>query len=77
MNTDKFNAEGYPDPTAYEALTTVEQEEKVAKAFRPLVYICSPYSGDIGNNNLQRRYSRFAVERDISLTHHACYPQFR
>lgn len=78
MNTDKFNAEGYPDPTAYEALTTVEQEEKAAKAFRPLVYICSPYSGNVENNiESARRYSRFAVEMGyIPFTPHLLYPQF-
>ena len=78
MSTDKFNAEGYPDPTAYEALTAVEQEEKAAKAFRPLVYICSPYSGNIENNiKSARRYSRFAVEMGyIPFTPHLLYPQF-
>ena len=78
MNTDKFNAEGYYDPTAYEALTAVEQEEKAAKAFRPLVYICSPYSGNIENNiKSARRYSRFAVELGyIPFTPHLLYPQF-
>ena len=40
---NKYNAEGYYDPTAYEALTAVEKEEKAAaRVFRPLVYICSP-----------------------------------
>jgi hypothetical protein len=78
MSPDKFNAEGYPDPTAYEALTTVEQEEKTTKAFRPLVYICSPYSGDIGNNiKSAKRYSRFAVDMGyIPITPHLLYPQF-
>lgn len=78
MSPDKFNAEGYPDPTAYEALTAVEKEEKAAKAFEPLVYICSPYSGDIGNNiKSARRYSRFAVDMGyIPITPHLLYPQF-
>ena len=78
MHTDKYNAEGYYDPTAYEALTAVEQEEKAAKAFRPLVYICSPYSGDIENNiKSARRYSRFAVDMGyIPITPHLLYPQF-
>jgi len=78
MSTDKYNLEGYYDPTAYEALTAVEQEEKAAKAFRPLVYICSPYSGNIENNiKSARRYSRFAVEMGyIPFTPHLLYPQF-
>ncbi|MEA4926381.1 MAG: DUF4406 domain-containing protein [Syntrophomonadaceae bacterium] len=78
MSTDKYNLEGYYDPTAYEALTSIEQEGKAAKAFRPLVYICSPYSGDIGNNiKSARRYSRFAVDMGyIPITPHLLYPQF-
>jgi hypothetical protein len=78
MSPDKFNAEGYSDPTAYEALTAVEREEKAAKAFRPLVYICSPYSGDVDRNvKAARRYSRFAVEMGyIPFTPHLLYPQF-
>ena len=42
MGVDKFNAEGYYDPTAYDALTNIERREKEARTFRPLVYICSP-----------------------------------
>jgi hypothetical protein len=78
MSINKFNSEGYYDPTAYEALTAVEQEEKAAKAFRPLVYICSPYSGNVESNiKSARRYSRFAVEMGyIPFTPHLLYPQF-
>ena len=46
MNRDKQNQEGYDDPTAYEAITNIEQEERALRAFRPIVYICSHYSGD-------------------------------
>ena len=57
------NAEGYADPTAFEAFCALEKEEKALRAFRPIVYICSPYAGDIENNTAAaRRYSRFAVE---------------
>ena len=38
-----YNAEGYIDLTAYEALSRIEREERRAKkaaAYRPLVYIC-------------------------------------
>ena len=78
MSINKFNSEGYYDPTAYEALTTVNMEVKAAKAFRPLVYICSPYSGDIEQNtDAARRYSRFAVDSGyIPITPHLLYPQF-
>lgn len=43
---DKYNAEGYFSPTEHEAFTRLEKEEKAvrkAAAFRPIVYICSPY----------------------------------
>jgi hypothetical protein len=78
MSINRYNCEGYYDPTAYEALTAVEQEEKAARAFRPLVYICSPYSGNVENNiKSARRYSRFAVDMGyIPFTPHLLYPQF-
>ena len=44
--TIKRNAEGYYDPTAGEALLNIMREER-KKANRALVYICSPYAGDI------------------------------
>ena len=50
MSVDKFNSEGYYDPTAYEAMSTVEKEERALRAFRPIVYICSPYAGEIEKN---------------------------
>ena len=53
----KKNIEGYPDPTAYEALTNIEREAQKAFAFRPVVYICSPLSGDVeANQEAARRY---------------------
>lgn len=62
-----YNSEGYKDPVVYEALTRVEAEERaarVAAAYRPLVYICSPYAGDIEKNIYRARaFSRFAVEK--------------
>lgn len=57
------NAEGYADPTAFGALCAIEKEEKALRAFRSIVYICSPYAGDVENNTAAaRRYCRFAVE---------------
>ena len=62
MSVSKFNHEGYYDPTAYEALSTIESEERRAR-FRPVVYVCSPFSGDpAGNAEKVRRYCRFAVD---------------
>ncbi len=40
----KYNSEGYYDPTTYEALSSIEKEEHSLRAFRPIVYICSPYA---------------------------------
>ena len=45
MNIDKYNSEGYYDPTSYEAMTNVAKADKQS-AFRPLIYICSQFSGD-------------------------------
>ena len=53
MGVDKFNHEGYFDPTTYEALTNIHREEMAADkkaAYLPLVYVCSPYTGDIETN---------------------------
>lgn len=49
MSIDQYNAEGYLDPTAYEALSHVEREEK-KRLHRPLVFICSPFAGDMEGN---------------------------
>ena len=66
--TDKFNAEGYYDPVTYEALNRIEKEERAARkaaSFKPVVYVCSPYSGDIDRNIANARmYSRFAVAKN-------------
>ena len=78
MSVDKFNSEGYYDPTAYEAMSTVEKEERALRAFRPIVYICSPYAGEIEKNvKAAQGYSRFAVEKGyIPLAPHLLFPQF-
>lgn len=78
MSVDKFNGEGYPDPTAYEAIKTIEQDEKKAFVFRPIVYICSPYAGDVETNVKNARdYSRFAVDNGyIPIAPHLLFPQF-
>lgn len=76
-----YNSEGYKDPVVYEALTRVEAEERaarVAAAYRPLVYICSPYAGDIEKNTYRARaFSRFAVEKKyIPIAPHLLCPQY-
>ena len=77
MENEMYNSEGYLDPTCYEALSKIEKENAVRR-FRPMVYICSPYSGDIeGNVANARRYSRFAVVQGmIPIAPHLLFPQF-
>ena len=76
-----YNAEGYFSPTEYEAMTRIEKVERAAArtaAFRPIVYICSPYSGDIERNTENaRRYSRFAVDQHcLPISPHIYFTQF-
>jgi len=75
MSIDIHNHEGYVDPTPYHAL---KKESRALRAFRPIVYICSPYAGDVqGNVENARRYSRFAVDKGyIPIAPHLLFPQF-
>lgn len=77
MAISKYNSEGYFDPTAYEALSNIEVVER-NKRYRPLVYICSLYSGDIAKNiENARRYCRFAIVKNyIPIAPHLLFPQF-
>lgn len=70
-----YNMEGYPDPTAFKALTNLQRAEYV---YRPLVYICSPYFGDTKNNvELARASCAHALSRHkIPLAPHLLFPQF-
>lgn len=79
MGISRFNSEGYHDPTTYEALSEIRKEELAAKrAYRPLVYICSPLAGNIdGNMEKARHYCKFAVRSGaIPLAPHLLFPQF-
>ena len=76
---NRRNHEGYSDPTAYEALKAVSREESQRRrSYRPLVYICSPFAGDVARNSENtRRFCRFAVGRGaIPIAPHLHYPQF-
>ena len=75
MGVSLYNSEGYLDPTAYEALTNIERQKKQAKK---LVFICSPYAGDIEGNVMRaKRYGRFAItEGVVPIVPHLMYPQF-
>lgn len=54
--------------------------EKFDKAdkYYPLVYVCSPYRGNVDENVINaRKYSRFTFdEKNIPITPHLLYPQF-
>ncbi|ROR28124.1 hypothetical protein EDD66_10562 [Mobilisporobacter senegalensis] len=73
---DKYNAEGYPDPTAAEAIENVMRDER-AKTYKPCVFICSPFAGDtLRNLKKAREYLLFAVEQGtIPFAPHLLYPQ--
>ena len=78
MGISRYNAEGYADPTAFAALSVIKTEERKQRKFRPLVYICSPFAGDVDNNiEAARRFSRFAVDSGyIPIAPHLLFPQF-
>lgn len=71
----KRNAEHYPDPTAYQA---IRNAEPARFSFRPLVYVCSPYAGDVEANTARaRRYCRYVTDQGgIPLAPHLYLPQF-
>jgi hypothetical protein len=70
---------GHPDPTADAAIANVMREAKAAKSrYRPLVYVASPYAGDVeANVRLARECCAFVVRQGcIPLAPHLHYPQF-
>ena len=85
MKNDLFhNSEGYSDPTAGAAMASIlrrgkaERKPVPERKYRPLVYICSRYAGDLDANvRAAKRYCRFAVESGyIPVASHLLYPQF-
>ena len=75
MGISKYNSEGYYDPTPHEAISSIEGTQHV---WKPLVYICSPYSGDTDKNTAKARaYCRYAVDAGaIPFAPHLMLPQF-
>lgn len=69
------NPEGYTDTVPYQALSNIDKEQK---KYRPIVYICSAFSGDVeGNTKKARAYSRYAVDQGfIPIAPHLLFPQF-
>lgn len=76
METDlKRNGAHYPDPTAYQAIRNAEPPRF---SFQPIVYVCSPYAGDVERNILRARSCcRYAADQGcIPLAPHLLLPQF-
>ena len=73
------NHEGYHDPTAARALKNIAREERAQRlGYMPMVYICSPYAGNIEHNvQNARRYSAFALSQGaLPMAPHLLFPQF-
>lgn len=72
------NSEGYMDLVAYKAIMNVEREKKAEtkSAFRPLVYVCAPFNGDIeGNKKKAAEFAEFAYKNGcIPVTPHLLFP---
>jgi len=75
VGISKFNSEGYFDPVPHEAVFNIEREQR---KWRPLVYVCSAYSGEIeANTEKARQYCRYAVNAGaIPVAPHLFLPQF-
>ena len=73
MNKELYNQSGCLDLTSYEAIKNVEK-----KKYYPLVYICSPFAGDVKNNiKRAKKYSRYALDKgNIPIAPHLLFPQF-
>ena len=83
----RFNHEGYYDPTAYEALNNAdmalraaqkERTQRLYKPYRPIIYVCSPYAGNVEKNvAAAQEYCKYVVSRDgIPIAPHLFFPQF-
>lgn len=75
MGVAYTNAEGYADPVPYQAINNMDKKQK---RYRPIVYICSAFSGDVeGSVKKARAYSRFAVDQGaIPIAPHLLLPQY-
>lgn len=78
MKNNIRNNEGYMDTTPYQAIKSMERKSRPHFDYHPMVYICSPYAGNISENVRNARdYSRFAVEQGyLPITPHLLFTQF-
>lgn len=72
------NSEGYMDLVPHKAILNVKREKKTESksAFRPLVYICAPFSGNIeGNKKKVAEFAHYAYKQGcIPITPHLLFP---
>ncbi len=72
------NSEGYMDLVAYKAIMNLDREKKAEtkSAFRPLIYVCAPFNGDIeGNKKKAAEFAEFAYKNGcIPITPHLLFP---
>ena len=72
------NSEGYMDLVPHKAILNVKREKKTESksAFRPLVYICAPFSGNIeGNKKKAAEVAHYAYKQGcIPITPHLLFP---
>lgn len=69
MGVSRYNSEGYPDPTTYEALTSIEKETKAARAYRPIVYDMPPRFPEILPGTLQMHESTVDLLWSRGISH--------
>jgi len=78
MSIGRCNVEGYTDPTPYHALTSVCRDEKRRDSYKKLIFVSSPFAGDVERNiENARKFSRMVVDNGaIPITPHLLFPQF-
>ncbi|WP_455505937.1 DUF7768 domain-containing protein, partial [Gemmiger formicilis] len=78
MGVNIRNSEGYMDTVPFQAISGIDREAKAASkpAFRPLVYICAPFSGDVeANKKKAAEFAEYAYRNGcIPLTAHLLFP---
>lgn len=80
MGIPRFNNEGYPDPTAHDALSRIPQTKRQASDpnYRAIVFVCSPFAGDI-EQNVQNaiRFCQYTLSRNrFPFAPHLLFPRF-
>lgn len=72
------NSEGYMDLVPYKAIANIDREKRAEtqSTFRPLVYICAPFSGDVEENRKKAaEFAKFAYDNGcIPVTPHLLFP---